>query len=38
MNNLSWRLSLAAMCAALTMFGWVTPVFAAEDDRGGTEA
>ena len=35
MNNLSWRLSLAAMCAALTMFGWVTPVFAAEDDRGG---
>jgi hypothetical protein len=35
MNNLSWRLSLAAMCAALTMFGRVTPVFAAEDDRGG---
>jgi hypothetical protein len=28
-------LSLAALCAALTMFGRVTPVFAAEDDRGG---
>jgi hypothetical protein len=35
MNNLSWRLSLAALCAALTMCGRVTPVFAAEDDRGG---
>jgi hypothetical protein len=35
MNNLSWRLSLAAMCAALTMFGGVTPGFAAEDDSGG---
>ena len=35
MNNLSWRLSLMAMCAALTMFGRVTPVFAAEDDPGG---
>ena len=35
MNNLSWRLSLAAMCAVLTMFGRVTPGFAAEDDRGG---
>ena len=35
MNNLSWRLSQAAMCAVLTMFGRVTPGFAAEDDRGG---
>jgi hypothetical protein len=35
MNNLSWRLSLAAMCAVLTMFGRATPVFAAEEDRGG---
>ncbi|MEI7941213.1 MAG: hypothetical protein WCK27_31445 [Verrucomicrobiota bacterium] len=35
MNNLSWRLSLAAICAVLTMFGRVTPGFAAEDDRGG---
>ena len=35
MSYLSWRLSLAAMCAALTMFGAVTPAYAAEDDRGG---
>jgi hypothetical protein len=35
MNNLSWRLGLTAMCAALTMFGRVTPVCAAEEDRGG---
>jgi len=35
MNYLSWRLSLAAMCAVLTMFGRATPVFAAEEDRGG---
>ena len=35
MNNLSWRLSLAAMCAVLTMFGRATPVFAAEEDHGG---
>jgi len=35
MNNLSWRSGLAAMCAALTLFGWVTPVCAAEEDRGG---
>jgi hypothetical protein len=35
MNSLSWRLILAAMCAALTMFGRVTPAFAAEDDSGG---
>jgi len=35
MNNLSWRLGLAATCAALALFGWVTPVCAAEEDRGG---
>ena len=35
MNNLSWRLGLAATCAALMLFGWVTPVCAAEEDRGG---
>ena len=33
MNNLSWRLSLATLCTALTMFGRVTPVFAAEDNH-----
>jgi hypothetical protein len=35
MRSLPWRLGLAAACAALTMFGKVTPVFAAEEDRGG---
>jgi hypothetical protein len=35
MNNLSWRLSLAAFCAALTLFGGRQPVGAAEEDRGG---
>ncbi len=35
MKSLSWRLNLAAMCAALMMFGTATPVFAAEEDRGG---
>ena len=35
MKSLSWRLGLAATCAALTMVGRATPVFAAEEDRGG---
>jgi hypothetical protein len=35
MNNISWRLSLAAMCAVLTLFGRTTPVYAAEADSGG---
>ena len=35
MKSLSWRLGLAAGCAALTMFGTATPLFAAEEDRGG---
>jgi predicted outer membrane lipoprotein len=35
MKNLSWRMGLAAACAALTMFGRTAPVFAAEEDRGG---
>ena len=35
MKSLSWRLGLTAMCAALTMFGRVTRVYAAEEDRGG---
>ena len=35
MKSLSLRLGLAAACAALTMFGRVTPVFAAEPDQGG---
>ena len=35
MKSLSWRLGLAVTCAALTMFGRATPVFAAEEDRGG---
>ena len=35
MKCISWRLGLAAACAALTMFGWATPVLAAEEDRGG---
>jgi len=35
MKSLSWRLGLAATCAALTMFGRATPVVAAEEDRGG---
>jgi hypothetical protein len=35
MKSLSWQFGLAATCAALTMFGRATPVFAAEEDRGG---
>jgi hypothetical protein len=35
MKSISWRLGLAAACAALTMFGRATPVLAAEEDRGG---
>ena len=35
MRSLTWRLGLAVACAALTMFGKATPVFAAEEDRGG---
>jgi hypothetical protein len=35
MKNLSWRLGLAAACAALAVFGRGTPVFAAEQERGG---
>lgn len=35
MKSLSWRLGLAAVCAALTMFGRVTPALAAEPDSGG---
>jgi hypothetical protein len=35
MKSVSWRLGLAAGCAALTLFGTATPVFAAEEDRGG---
>ena len=35
MKSLSWWLGLAAMCAALIMFGWATPVLAAEQEPGG---
>ena len=35
MKSISWRLGLAAACAALTLFGRATPVLAAEEDRGG---
>src|SRR5512137_56603 len=35
MKCISWRLGLAAACAALTMVGWATPVLAAEEARGG---
>ena len=35
MKRLSWRLGLAAACVALTMFGRVNPVFAAEPDQAG---
>ncbi len=35
MNNLWRRFSLAVAFAALTMVGWVTPICAAEEDRGG---
>ena len=35
MKSISWRLGLAAACAALTMFGRATPALAAEQDRGG---
>jgi hypothetical protein len=36
MNHLSWRLSLAATCVVLTLFGRVTPMHAAEEDRNTT--
>jgi len=35
MKCLSWRLGLAAACAALTMFGRSAPLFAADEDHGG---
>jgi hypothetical protein len=35
MKSISWRLGLAAACAALTLFGRATPVLAAEEDRSG---
>ncbi|MGO8929707.1 MAG: hypothetical protein ACLQU3_22805 [Limisphaerales bacterium] len=36
MKSISWRLGLAAACAAVALFGRVTPVVAQEPDRGGT--
>lgn len=36
MNIVSWRLSLAATCVVLTLFGRVTPMHAAEEDRNAT--
>jgi hypothetical protein len=35
MKSISWQFGLVATCAALTMFGQATPVFSAEEDRGG---
>ncbi len=35
MKGISWRLGLAAACAALAVFGRATPAVAAEEDRGG---
>jgi hypothetical protein len=35
MKRVSWRLGLAAACAALTIFGRVTPVLAAEENPSG---
>jgi len=35
MRSISWRLGLVAVCATLTMFGQVTPVFGAEEDPRG---
>jgi len=36
MKCLSWRLTLAAACAALTVFGGPRPLRAAEEGRGGS--
>jgi hypothetical protein len=35
MKNLTWRFGLAATCMVLMIFGRTTPVFAADQDRGG---
>lgn len=36
MKRISWRLTLAAACAALTVFGGARPLWAAEEGRGGS--
>ena len=35
MKSVAWRLGLAGVCAALTMFGRATPALAAEEAQGG---